>query len=102
MAELSQTPPDADSTPKSAAAVKKTPSIKTPREAELEKALSRLEDQVSGLASWRSDVDRYMAETGGKVPSKPTRPPGSAPSTAQTEPKRGFFGNVGKELGIED
>ena len=66
--------PTADPPP-SVKIVKKTQGIKSPREIQLEKKLSELEDKVDGLFGWQQEVNTLMADSGlgGKV--APARKP---------------------------
>jgi hypothetical protein len=83
--------------------VKKT-AIKTPKEIELEKKVSRLEDDIDGLKGWQAEMNSFLADLwpkdrpaagSGKAPDPPAVP------TVPT-PKEGFWNELNRSLGLED
>lgn len=82
------TPPD----------VKKGANAKTPREIQLEKKISALEDDVSGLKGWRDEVNALMADMGLGAKKPAVLEPPALPGIAK---KKGFMDELSEDLGLE-
>ena len=89
------TPPVAGEPPSSPATVKKT-AIKTPKEIELEKKVSRAEDRLDFLESWQKETNAWFASLnlGDKPPPKP-------PASGPAAPKKGFLEEMGDFCGLD-
>lgn len=75
--------------PSSPAVVKKT-ALKTPREIELEKKVSSLEDKVSDFETWQAEVNSFLENLQLPGPSK----------TKSAPQKGGFLDDIAKDLGL--
>jgi hypothetical protein len=94
MSDISQ--PPASPEPGSVAIVKKTP-MKSPREIVLEKKLSTLEDEVSGLKTAVTGINDWLAGLGlGGKQAAPAPVPGIAATTAPE--KKGFMEGLMDDL----
>lgn len=90
-----ETPDPEAAPPPSPAAVKKTP-LKTPREIELEKKLSVVEDKLTTLEGWQKEVNSWMEgldlNAGKAVP---------VPIYDKKAARKGFLHDVAVDLGLE-
>lgn len=78
-AENPEPKPEPPASPK---IVQKTREVKTPREIQLEKELAATQDRLSRLESWKTELDRYLAEN---LP--PVRRGESRPDEKPTAPR---------------
>jgi hypothetical protein len=81
--------PAAGDPPLSPPVVKNTPGIKTPREIQLEKKVSVLEDKVGGLESALNGLNTWLADAlPGTTPPAPVNP---ADPNKPAAPEKGFI-----------
>ena len=88
--------PSGDS-PESAKVVKKTPALKSPREVDLEKKLSKVEDRVGSLESVVDGINSFLGEA---LPNPPK--PGKPSSVPATVPVKSILDEIDSFLGGAD